>query len=172
MHKKKYNKKRIRYFCIILIIISTIFTFNVTSSRYMGEITTDNEIIALPVLTLSNNNQTYTITDMLPGDKKTYEFIVSNVDAEVTNEVLLSYYFNISIEASVPLTYKLYDITSTQTELTITDGTTENIELDYNTTVTRKYRLELIWGSSDNSYEYANQTITCNVKLEAIQVVS
>ena len=70
MHKKKYNKKRIRYFCIILIIISTIFTFNVTSSRYMGEITTDNEIIALPVLTLSNNNQTYTITDMLPGDKK------------------------------------------------------------------------------------------------------
>ena len=172
MNKKKYNKKRIRYFCIILIIISTIYTFNITSSRYMGEISTDNGNIALPVLTLSNNNQEYTITNMLPGDIETCEFIVSNVDAEVTNEVLLSYYFNISIEASVPLTYKLYDITSTQTELTITDGATENIELDYNTTVTRKYRLELIWGSSDNSYEYANQTITCNVKLEAIQVVS
>ena len=172
MNKKKYNKKRIRYFCIILIIISTIYTFNITSSRYMGEISTDNGNIALPVLTLSNNNQEYTITNMLPGDIETYEFIVSNVDAEVTNEVLLSYYFNISIEASVPITYKLYDITSTQTELTIKDGTTENIELAYDTTVTRKYKLELIWNSSDNSYEYANQSIACNVKLEAVQVVS
>ena len=48
----------------------SIFTLNATTGRYIEEISSNEEIIAEPHLTLSNNEQTLTITNMLPRTRK------------------------------------------------------------------------------------------------------
>lgn len=177
--RKKTNEKNLKYFFIALIIVSTIFTFNLTTSRYMGQITANDDVIAVPIFTLSNNAEKYVITNMKPGDIKTYEFSVSNVDNEITNEILLSYTLQIDMGTNVPLTVELYDITEDSVdgqEINLTNNKTEEMEMkavEVDTDkITKKYRLNVIWNETNNSYEYAGQEIACNITLEAVQVIT
>ena len=172
------QKRNLIFFCLACIIISTIFTFNLSNSRYMGEISAEDEVLAVPIITLSNNTYSYSIEDMLPGDVNEYTFQVSNVDGEQTNEILLTYYFKINMETIVPLEVEMYEILEDgrEEELTITDNTTEEFQMDIvveeTDKITKDYKLKIIWDESQNSYEYAGQTINMNITLEAIQVTS
>lgn len=173
------NKKRnLIFLCLACIIISTIFTFNLSNSRYMGEIKAEDEVLAVPIITLSNNTYSYSIENMLPGDANEYTFQVSNVDGEQANEILLTYYFKINMETIVPLEVEMYEILEDGTEekITITNNVTEEFQMDVVAEeadkITKDYKLKIIWDESQNSYEYAGQTINMNITLEAIQVTN
>lgn len=171
---KKYKNNFILFF-IACVIISTIFTFNVTSSRYIGKISSDDDIIARPILTLSNNQQSFSIDNMLPGDEKEILFSVSNVEENQTNEVLLDYYFKINSQTEIPLKFEIYDITGDEEILLqMIDNVTENNQMktvaSETDKVTKDYKLKIIWNVNDNSYEYAGKTIKYDVILEGIQV--
>ena len=168
--KDKLNIKNFKYFMISLAIILTIFTFNITASRYMGEISSQDDLIAKPILTLSNNSLSYT-ENMKPGDTKIYEFEVSNKENDNTNEILLDYYFSItSTTGFTPLTIEIYDITNEETLLPLTsDNYTQVQQMNYETETTRKYKLLVIWKEENNSSEYAGKNIDFTLKLEAMQ---
>ena len=121
--KKSTQKKRLLHFCMFLIfIIIFLYTFNITTSRYIGQIAADDNIIAVPILTLSNNTMAYTISNMLPGDEKSYDFTVSNTENGNINEVLLDYYFSVQAGTELPLTFELYDITRCRNKININRG--------------------------------------------------
>lgn len=174
---KKTQKNNLIMFCISFIAIFTVFTFNGSNSRYVGKIVADEEVLAVPVLTLSNNSQSYVATNMLPGETKEYKFSVSNVDGESTNEVLLEYYFKVTTETTVPIEVKLYEITGNEErEIQIANNESETIRLNVvnqsSDKITKNYTLKFIWDIDFNSYEYAQKEISCSVVLEAIQVVT
>ena len=165
-------KRKVFYLCILFVLISFLYSFNVTTSRYVGQIEASEEnIVAVPILTLSNDTMTYTIDNMMPGNEKTYEFVVSNYENDKINEVFLDYYFQIDIGKEIPLTVELYDITSGESKLNITDGKTDKIRMDYGTETSKRYKLKIMWNAKDNNYKYAGKTIKCNVILEAEQVI-
>ena len=61
---KKGNKKRITdskrwIFLVAFLIVITLFNFNKTSSRYMAEIASNTDAIAVPILTFTNNQASY-----------------------------------------------------------------------------------------------------------------
>lgn len=174
---KNTKKNNLILFCISFIAIFTVFTFNGSNSRYVGKIMAEEEVLAVPVLTLSNNSQSYVETNMLPGETKEYKFSVSNVDGKNTNEVLLEYSFKVTTETIVPIEVKLYEITNNQEkEIQITNNETEAIRLNIvnknSDKVTKNYEIRFIWDINDNSYEYAQKEISCSVVLEAIQVIT
>ena len=82
MKKYKLKKKP----CILLVFsisILFLFTFNVTSSRYMGKLEGRAEdIVAIPIISLDNPTFTYTNKKMLPGDVDEADFYVSNYDID------------------------------------------------------------------------------------------
>ena len=171
----RLQKRNFIFFCIVCIFISSRFTFNLSTSRYMGQITAEENILAIPILTLTNNTQGYTVTNMLPGDEQEFEFSVSNVDGEQTNEVLLSYYFKINMETEIPLEVKIYDISeSEEKELQITNNETEKMQMNIvekeTDKITKNYRLKITWNAQNNSYEYAGKTIACIITLEGVQM--
>lgn len=173
---RKSTKRNLIFFSVAGIIISTIFTFNLSNSRYMGQISSDENALAIPIITLSNNTQTYSVTNMLPGDIKEYEFSVSNVDKDNSNEVLMEYYFKINMETSIPLEVRLYEIINeTEQEIPITSNVTEKMQMNIVENkadkITRNYKLKIIWNTNNNSYEYAGKQIVCNIVLEALQVI-
>lgn len=170
--KEKNNKKiNLTFLCIACIIISTIFTFNISNSRYMAQVQADEEALAIPILTLSNNGLTHTIENMLPGETREITFSVSNTDGENINEILLEYYFKINMESAIPLEVKIFDITS-GTEVDVTSkNVSDPIEMKASESETKNYKLKVIWDASYNDASYAGQQINCNITLEALQVV-
>ena len=171
---KEKNNKKINLILLIAacVIISTIFTFNLSNSRYMAEVQADKDALAIPVLTLSNNGLTHTIDNMLPGDTREITFSVSNTEGGKVSELLLDYYFKINLQSSIPLQVKIYDITS-GTEVDVTSNNASNpLTMPKTEATTRNYKLKVIWDAADNDASYAGQQITCNVTLEGVQVVS
>lgn len=171
MRKKNTRKTKLWYLSMFLIVILFLYTFNVTTSRYIGQVSAQKDVVAIPILTLSNNKESYSINNMKPGDEKIYEFEVSNTENGQINEVLLDYYFIVNIGNEIPLTVELYDITQGETKLNITDGKTPKVRMDYGTEILKKYRLKIIWDKKDNSLSYINKKVNCNITLEAEQVV-
>lgn len=171
--KEKNSKKiNITLFIIACIIISTVFTFNLSNSRYMAEVQADKDALAIPVLTLSNNGLTHTIDNMLPGDTREITFSVSNTENGKVSELLLDYYFKIDMQSAIPLEVKIYDITSgAEVDVTANDASTP-LTMPNTEETTRNYKLKVIWDEANNDASYAGQQITCNVTLEAVQVVS
>ena len=167
------RKNPLTYFGIFFIVIAFFYTFNVTTSRYMGQLSANDDIIAQPVLTLSNNKATYTIEDMFPGLETTYEFQVSNSENGKINEVLLDYHFSVNIGSEIPIKTEIYEVMQGGEEklLDLTDGKTENISMDYGEEVVKDYKLKIIWDKKDNNLQYASKKVTCNINLEAEQVV-
>ena len=171
MFKKMINNNLINWF-IFIIIVLFLFTFNVASSRYTKNFTSNNDIIAIPIITLDKNQATFEVTDMKPGDIKEYEFIVSNHEGEKINEVSMKYTFNINMQTIIPLSYKIYEINNElgkTRELNITNNQTEQIELPYGENAEDKhYKLCVIWDSKYNKLEYANKKVTGTIELTSI----
>lgn len=174
---KKGNKKRITdskrwIFLVAFLIVITLFNFNKTSSRYMAEIASNTDAIAVPILTFTNNQASYNIENMLPGDTREITFSVSNTDNDKQNEVILKYSLKLETENTLPLQYKLYEIINgSQSEVTLTDSRTPEETVGFDSTYLRKYKLEIIWDANNNSYEYAGKNTICNIKLEGEQVI-
>lgn len=169
--KKVISSRKLVYIIAFLFVI-TLFNFNITSSRYMEEISADNNIIAVPVLTFLNNEATYSVDNMLPGASKEITFSVSNTDEGRQNEVLLKYSLQIEAVTNVPLQYKLYEIVDgVETEIALTNNKSPEYEVGYDTQYLRNYKLKILWNETDDSYEYAGQTIRCKLKLNGEQMV-
>lgn len=171
--KKLVSKNNLIFLCLVLLVISMVCIFNYTNARYVGEVTYDDNVLAQPILTLSNNNQEYTIINMIPGDEKTYEFSVSNVDESKTNEIFMKYTLKASATSDIPLKLSLYDVTGEESEITLTNGVSGKINLkevqNDGDKITRNYKLKVKWDSTDNSYQYANKEISVKVELNAQQ---
>ena len=122
----------------------------------------------IPILNLSNNNETYTLTNIYPDyTPQEYEFTISNYNQDYTNGVPMKY--NITTDIEAPLTAKIYD--STGQEIT------GPIELVGNNSeyIDQTYTLKIIWDNSNpeenkryNSYEYAGKQYECNINVVAI----
>ena len=87
------NKKRVSLIFIFFIIVLFVFTFSVTSSRYMGKIESEaKDVIAVPIIDITNPTFEYTLKDVIPGFNAETDFYVKNYDDTNTNEVLMKYY--------------------------------------------------------------------------------
>lgn len=176
MNRNKKNNLIIFVF-LVCIIISTIFTFNLSNSRYIEQIKAEESVLAIPILTLSNNKASYLIENMKPGDVKEYTFQVSNVDGNQTNEILLSYYLKANIQADSPINIELYEILANDTEekKSIVNNVSEEFQMGVVNKeadkVTKTYKLKVIWDIAKNSYEYAGKAIDIGLMLEAVQVI-
>ena len=107
------------------------------------------------------------------GQQRTVEFSVSNYDGDKVNEVLMNFYFTIQSGTEIPLTYEIYETTSdTSRKLEFSNGKSSLVELGYSPSkITKNFQLRVIWDLNNNSIEYANKTVKCNIKLQAEQVI-
>ena len=174
---KKGNKKKITdskrwIFLIAFLIVITLFNFNKTSSRYMAEIASNTDAIAVPILSFSNNQAYYSIENMVPGETREISFCVSNTDNGKQNEVALIYLLKLETETTIPLHFKLYEIVNgNENEILLTDNKTPEKFVGFDSQYLKNYKLKIIWDATNNSYEYAGKSIACNINLEGEQVV-
>lgn len=173
----KNKKSNLIFMFLVCIIISTIFTFNLSNSRYIEEIKAEEKVLAIPILTLDNNKATYLIENMIPGDMREYLFQVSNVDGSQTNEILLTYYFKTNIESDTPISIELYEILENGVEekKSIINNVSEEFQMSIvnqeSDKILRNYKLKVIWDESQDSYEFAGQEINFDIILVAEQVI-
>ena len=167
--KKRSLRKETIYILVFIIGILYISTFDVTSSRYLGQISSNSEVLAVPVISLNQTGATYDLTKMKPGDTKELEFIVTNKENEQINEVLLSYDLEFIINGNLPLNFKLFS--EDGQEISLLNNKTSEQRLDFGLEASKKYRLQVIWNKEDNNLEYANVTGNLQINLRAIQVV-
>lgn len=163
-------KNRSTSFVVFLAIILFFYTFNVTTSRYIAKIKAEEDLLAVPIITL-DKGLTYIIEDMLPGDSRECEFIVSNKESNKINEILLDYDLLINLEPYIPITLTLYDITDGNESLvSLSNGKTTAARMNYGTETTKSYRIKLNWDEKENDYKYAGQQLNINIELNAVQV--
>ncbi len=167
---RNHKKKEIQYLIVFIIVGTFLYTFNTTTSRYVGKISSENDIVAVPELNLSNHGISYQITDMLPGDSEEYDFSVSNQENGKTNEVLLTYRLEVRVEGEIPLQIQLFN--EKGEEITITEGKTAEERLQYGTQQVKNYKMKILWDESDNQVKYAGQEASVFVELKATQVVA
>ena len=81
------KKRRLILIFIFFIIVLFIFSFNVTSSRYIGQIESEvKDVIAVPIIDITNPTFEYIPKDLIPGFTSESDFYVRNYDD--TNEIL------------------------------------------------------------------------------------
>lgn len=171
---KKYKIVKLLYFYtfLILIIVLFLYTFNESTSRYLGKTKTNGNMLAVPVLTLSNNKVPFIADKMFPGDELDFEFYVSNAENGKINEVLFNYYLNIEVGTEIPLTFEIYDITSgMEQKLDIIDGKTKSEEMNYGQETTKHYKLKIKWNKDDNNREYMNKQVKFLLTLKGEQII-
>lgn len=165
--KNKIINKTFIFFVIILFI----FTFNITSSRYIGHIeSTATDVNAIPILSLTNPTFSETMTGMLPGNTYESDFYVSNYDSSNTNEVLMKYYLKIEKKSEIPLKISLNDEEGNEITLD-NENKTEEQTLLYGKQKQTKYHIKIEWDEKDNDSKYANKTGTFIISLVSNQVV-
>ncbi len=101
----------------------------------------------------------------MPETSKNIYFQVSNFEENKNNEVSLKYLVNIIIpeNSNLPLEYKLYRIIGeTETEVTLTDGKSEWIDVAAENEV-HEYKLYIKW--KDDEKDVAYQNLTDNIKI-------
>ena len=168
---KKYKLKHKP--CILLVFsvsILFLFTFNVTSSRYMGELEGEaKDVVAIPIISLENPTFSYNAEKMLPGSIRESDFYVSNYDSNNTNEVLMKYYLKIKLNTDIPVKVTLTD--EKGEELILKENITDKYELPYDEVMEAKYHIKVEWDKEDNNYEYAGKDINLTIDLIATQVI-
>ena len=162
------DKAKILVFVSFTIVLF-LYTFNYTSSRYLGKLSSNDDVVAIPVLNLSNNGTSYELTNILPGYTGEKEFEVTNTSDTRVNEILLKYYFQITTNSQIPLNVKIYN--ENNEELTLREGKTPEEEMEKGTQVTKKYKVVISWDEQNNSYEYAGLPASIKVDLVATQVL-
>ena len=165
--KNKIINKTFIFFVIILFI----FTFNITSSRYIGQLeSTATDVNAIPILSLTNPTFSETITSMLPGDIYESDFYVSNYDSLNTNEVLMKYYIQVPTELEIPV--KISITNEDAEEITLDEeGKTPEENLIYGIQKETQYHIKIEWDEKDNGYEYAGKSFKLTISVVATQVV-
>ena len=173
--KKRYRLKKKP--CILLafsVSILFLFTFNVTSSRYMGQVEGKAEdIVAIPVISLDDPTFNYSPNDMIPGFVDESDFYVKNYDDTKNNEVLMNYDLNVQIDSIIPIKVTL--IGEDGKEIELTGNKTKEFELPYiNTDLDKKmtkFHIKIEWDEQYNDSKYANENIKLTIDLKATQVV-
>lgn len=170
MKKQRDKFANIRFIAIVLIFLLILFSIGKTNSRYISGASSENDLIAKAILTLSNNKVVYTENESLfPGAVKSYEFSVLNYDDINTNEVLLSYYLEIKTDnANSPFTLSLQNL-STGENVPLNNGKTGNIDLPYGDKIETKYKLTFTWNSSKTDIQYSGLNLKYTVNLVALQ---
>lgn len=167
--KKSELKSKTIIGLVFIIIIVLIYSFGVTSSKYIGQLKGDiKDIVAIPVLSLDNPSFNYAPEKAIPGYVGEADFYVSNYDESNTNEVLMKYYLNITTEGDLPLKYTIYK--EDDKPITIVGNKSEEFELSYSNKKKTKYHLKVQWDKNDNNYEYATKTWNLKIDLVATQV--
>lgn len=165
------KRRLILLFFSIFAIFIFIFTFNFTSSRYIGQIESSmNDVNAIPVINLINPTFNENISNLLPGSVIESDFYVSNYDGENINEVLMKYYIKVKINSEIPVKIQIFDENGIELVLD-KEGKTQEQELIYGTENKMKYHIKLQWNEKDNSYEFSNKNLNLNIELIATQVV-
>ena len=159
------KKQKLNLLFIFITIVLFSFTFNITSSRYIGQLESKvNDVNAIPVLNLINPTFTETIKNMVPGSVVETDFYISNHDDTNINEVLMKYYIKVQKGSEIPL--------KIQMELTLdNEGKTPEEELIYCIENQKKYHIKIEWNEKDNSYEYAGKNSKLNIEVIATQVI-
>lgn len=170
MKREKNKFNNIRFIFIILIFLLIIFSIGRTNSRYLSGASSDTDIIAKAILTLSNNEQIYPVEGvMLPGDSRIYEFSVANYDDINTNEILLGYHLQIiSSDEESPLEVELENVTTSQ-KVALTNGKTPSIDLPYEGQQITNYKLTLKWDEKKRDIKYAGKSLKYTINLVAEQ---
>ena len=173
MQKKYILEKKTCILLVFSISILFLFTFNVTSGRYMGELEGEaKDIMAIPLISLENPTFNYISSKMLPGDIRESDFYVSNYNEEnqnEVNEVLMKYYLKIKLDSKVPVKVTL--TSEDGTEITLDENRTAKYELPYDNKMKTKYHIKIEWDETEDNYEYAGKDINLTIDLIAIQVV-
>ena len=165
------DKRRLSLIFIFSIIVLFVFTFNVTSSRYMGQIESEaKDVIAVPIIDITNPTFEYTPKDLIPGFSDETDFYVRNYDDTNTNEVLMKYYLKVQVDSDIPVKISLTDENGQAMELDNEKKTAEK-ELTYGEKNQTKYHIKIEWDKKDNGYQYANKSIKLIIDLTSTQVV-
>lgn len=165
------DKRRLSLIFIFSIIVLFVFTFNVTSSRYMGQIESEaKDVIAVPIIDITNPTFEYTPKDLIPGFSDETDFYVRNYDDTNTNEVLMKYYLKVQVDSDIPVKISLTDENGQAMELDNEKKTAEK-ELTYGEKNQTKYHIKIEWNKKDNDYQYANKSIKLIIDLTSTQVV-
>lgn len=170
--KRRRLKKKPFIVLVFFIGILFIFTFNASTSRYLGQINASGEdVLAVPVISLSNPTFEHSPTNMLPGDTTETNFYVSNYVGENINELLMKYYFKITKIGTIPVEITILD--ELGNELCVDDEgrTTEEVNLTYDNNVSTEYTIRMEWDEKYNDYKYAGQNLKIKVDLIATQVI-
>ncbi len=169
--KKRYKLKK--QTCILFLYgvsILFLFTFDFSSSRYMGQLEGKAEdVIAIPIISLDNPTFNYRPDDMLPGYVDESDFYVKNYDDTKQNEVLMKYHLKIQIDSIIPVKVAL--TSEDGTEMDLTENKTEEYELPYTRKMLTKYHIKIEWAEQDNDFKYANEDIKLTIDLVSVQVV-
>lgn len=165
------NKKILNLIFIFFIIIFFVFTFNVTSSRYIGQIESETkDVIAVPIIDITNPTFEYTPTDLIPGFSKETDFYIRNYDNTNTNEVLMKYYLKVQLNSDIPVKLFLTDENGQTIELDNEKKTAEK-EVPYGEQIQTKYHIKIEWDKKDNDYKYADKSIKLIIDLTSTQVL-
>lgn len=167
--KSKFNN--IRFIIIISIFLLIIFSIRMTNSRYISGASSETDLIAKAILTLSNDTLTFTADNLLPGNTKEYDFSVANYDEINTNEVDIAYHLEITEPSGEnPLTMELRKLnTGTGSTVAVTNGKTANIDLGYEGKQITNYKLILKWDESKKDSKFAGLNLQYKIKLVAEQ---
>ena len=156
---------------VFLVVILFVFNFNFTSSRYMGQIKSEvKDVIAIPIIDLTNPTFEYELTNILPGFVDESDFYVSNYDEKNDNEVLMKYYLTIQTEG-IPVKITLTDENKKEISLD-QEKKTEEQELTFGEKTRTKYHIKIEWDKKDNDSSYANKKLKLIIDLKSTQVVA
>ena len=182
-------KNKIKYALLLLIVLLLCYTikgsYAVYNSIADGKIKDENnsrEIIAKFIV----NNQlsdsiNFEISDLSPGDTKTFNFSVSNTINTTHSDVSIKYKINIH-SYSLPLTYILTQDQNTNNLLTCSgevDISCESSELimNYNDNTIKNFTLKVTLPEANTNeeafdYTYANNIDIVTLTIDSWQIIS
>lgn len=167
---------------IILGIISLcFFTLGITYSAFNSDLTSyaDQDLAKFVFETESLDALNLTLTDIVPGTTKDYNFSITNNSNSIKSDVTINYQLTIKTYHLIPLTIELYD--STNTLLLTCDETysrNENnelvcnsdiFEMSYDTNKTDDYTIRLSFPSDYNSESYSSLVDFIDVEIKSWQ---
>lgn len=149
--------------CIYCILLASVF-LNTAFSRNSSKITGSAEV-NVAGLKLNIIKNTSSITN-LGTTEQNIQFTINNFEGTKTtptyNDVEYTYKITITNNKNIPVQYDLYKITSgTQTQIPLTNGTTQNFTMPKSTLQEDQYILKV--KMNDKSYKNTSGALTINV---------
>ena len=166
------KKKLILVFITIVLIYIISFITGKTYSRYVSRVVvSDTEEIAVPI-TDNNLDETLTfqLSDMIPGDTKTYNFTIKNYISDNITETKMNYSLRILKSTNIPVTIYLYK-NDVQTNVLDANLVSNNNILGITTKTTDSYQLVIDWDDNETYDSYSGQTDYIDIVIESVQVI-